>query len=318
MFLEHEEFEAWNSYLARPDRVKSSASGSDRVKAFLANLKMIEEHNAAFERGESTFAVAIHSRSDWPEWELNRLSGSLLQCDECEGKGDRFVADPDATVPDSIDWRDKGAVTPVKDQGDCFGCWAFAATGALEGAHFLKTGQLVSLSAQNLIDCATEAAGYENHGCNTGLATNAYHYVIDHGLDTEESYPYKHEDNKCAFSNTSIGTTETNYVEIPKGDEDALKTAVGTVGPVSVSITATDPLWMAWNGTGVYYNAECSPDQLGHAVLVVGYGTDEEYGDYWIVKNSYGTGVQDKGYIRMARNKDNNCGIATRPSYPVV
>lgn len=71
------------------------------------------------------------------------------------------------------------------------------------------------------------------------------------------------QDNKCAFSNTSIGTTETNYVEIPKGDEDALKTAVGTVGPVSVSITATDPLWMAWNGTGVYYNAECSPDQVG-------------------------------------------------------
>ncbi|KAH7717152.1 cathepsin L [Aphelenchoides avenae] len=255
-----------------------------------------------------------------PEWEIRRLNG-LKPCTECQGKGVRFVADPDATVPESIDWRDKGAVTPVKDQGSCGSCWTFAVTGALEGAHFRKTGQLISLSEQNLVDCATEAAGYPKlQGCRNGWLTPAYQYVIDNGLDTEASYPYKAEDDKCAFSNTSIGTTETKYVEIPQGDENALKEAVGTVGPVSVGIDASDPLWQAWNGTGVYSNDQCASaaDDLDHAVLVVGYGTDEKYGDYWIVKNSYGTGVQDKGYISMARNKGNNCGIATIASYPVV
>lgn len=148
---------------------------------------------------------------------------------------------------------------------------------------------------------------------------NAFRYIKDnHGIDTENSYPYLAEDEKCHYKPKNSGATDRGFVDIESGNEDKLKAAVATIGPISVAIDASHESFQLYSD-GVYYEPECSSEQLDHGVLVVGYGTDEASGqDYWLVKNSWGDSWGDKGYVKMARNKDNHCGIATQASYPLV
>jgi len=225
-------------------------------------------------------------------------------------------------APDSVDWRKEGAVTPVKNQGQCGSCWAFSTTGSLEGAHFRLTNKLVSLSEQQLVDCS---AKFHNDGCNGGLMDNAFDYIKSiGGLDTEEEYPYHAKQAKCHFNKAHVAATCTGYVDVKSGDEDALRDAVATVGPVSIAIDATEDKFMLYKD-GVFVDDGCSngDEDLDHGVLVVGYGNDAttmkgDSMDYWIVKNSWGPEWGEAGYIRMARNLKNMCGVATKASYPLV
>ena len=147
---------------------------------------------------------------------------------------------------------------------------------------------------------------------------NAFRYIkANGGIDTEASYPYKAEDEKCHYKPKNKGATDRGFVDIATGNENQLQKAVATVGPVSVAIDASHQSFQLYAG-GVYYEPECSPEQLDHGVLAVGYGTDDNGNDYWIVKNSWGDSWGAQGYILMARNRDNNCGIATQASYPLV
>jgi len=293
-----------------------------RLKIFMENKHKIAKHNAKFELGFVPFKLSVNKFADMLHHEFTNAvngfnktkPGQLSSYKKLRGA--KFVMPANVQLPKSVDWRDQGAVTPVKDQGHCGSCWAFSTTGSLEGQHFRQTGKMTSLSEQNLVDCSGK---YGNNGCNGGLMDNAFKYIRDNkGLDTEQSYTYEGKDDVCRYNPVNNGAEDVGFVDIPEGDEEKLKAAVATIGPVSVAIDASHQTFQFYS-EGVYYEPECSSTDLDHGVLVVGYGTDETSGqDYWLVKNSWGPSWGDQGYIKMARNKDNHCGIASSASYPLV
>jgi len=214
-------------------------------------------------------------------------------------------------IADAVDWRTKGAVTPIKNQGQCGSCWAFSTTGSTEGVTFIKTGKLPSASEQQLVDCS---GSYGNYGCDGGLMDSAFQYIIaNKGIDSESSYPYTAQDGTCAFNPANVVATLTSYRDVTSQSEPALQSSI-TARPTSVAIDASHSSFQFYQ-SGVYYEPSCSPTQLDHGVLAVGYDTSA---GYYIVKNSWGTDWGNQGYIWMSLGKNNNCGIATMSSYPVA
>ena len=178
---------------------------------------------------------------------------------------------------------------------------------------YMLSGKLVSLSEQQLVDCTKS---YGEQGCDGGWVDNAFQYVEDQGgIDTESSYPYHARSEKCHFNKYNVGAKVLNFVDIRRNDENALKSAIATQGPVAVGIQA-DLNDFQFYKHGVYNNPQCTEKEIDHAVLAVGYGVDNGE-EYWLVKNSWSTGWGDRGYIKIARNKHNMCGIASEASYPV-
>ena len=247
------------------------------------------------------------------------LSNAEFTAKLCGLKGSKVKTNPirskrqTATPPASIDWRVKGAVTPVKDQGACGSCWAFSATGALEGMQFIKTNKLPVLSEQNLVDCS---GSHGNYGCDGGLMEWAFEYVRDNGIDTNISYPYTATNGAtCNFQSQNVGATCSGFVYLPEGDEASLLSAVGTKGPVSVAIDASLPGFQLY-ANGIYSDSSCSSTYLDHGMLAVGYGLYNGI-PVWLLKNSWGTSWGINGYMFIARNSGNMCGVATMASYPL-
>ncbi|KAE9547186.1 hypothetical protein FO519_009601 [Halicephalobus sp. NKZ332] len=311
-------YDDWENYKnLHNKRFDEETTENERMLAFLSAQQSVRRHNEAYERGDVSFKIGMNHIADLPFSEYRKLNGYRRMYGDSFGRrnSSRWLAPLNADIPESIDWREKGYVTDIKNQGMCGSCYAFSATGSLEGQHKRATGDLISLSEQNIVDCS---AKYGNNGCNGGLMDFAFQYIKEnHGIDTEDSYPYKATQKKCHFRKQTIGADDTGFVDLPEGDEDQLKVAVATQGPISVAIDAGHRSFQLYK-EGVYYEKECSPEQLDHGVLLVGYGTDPEHGDYWLVKNSWGTTWGEEGYIRIARNRKNHCGIATKASYPLV
>merc|ERR1711992_457853 len=294
----------------------SDSEESKRHAIWKNNTMLIMEHNKLFHTNKTTFRLGMNSHADMTAAEFAaRYNGFHKKHTNSHGPWNPSSQVDVSDLPAEVDWVKKGYVTPIKNQQQCGSCWAFSATGSMEGAHFKATGKLVSLSEQNLVDCSRKE---HNLGCMGGLMDNAFKYVIvNKGIDTEASYPYKAIDQKtCKFNATDIGATISNYTDIPRGSEMDLQKASATVGPISVGIDASRPTFHFYK-SGVYHDHKCSSKHLDHGVLVVGYGTEKNK-DYWLVKNSWGASWGEKGYIKMARNKKNACGIATQASYPVV
>lgn len=276
-----------------------------RYRIFQDNLDFITTHNAK----NNGVTLKMNHFGDLTNAEYRKLHLGLKKKLSAVPV---FKETQNITAPASWDWREKGAVTPVKDQGQCGSCWSFSTTGSVEGCHFLAHNPLVGLSEQNLIDCST-AQG--NEGCNGGLMTSAMDYIISNGgIDTEASYPYTATGpNQCKYSARHIGATLKSYVNVNPGDENDLL-AKAAVGPVSVGIDASRGSFQFYS-SGVYYDPDCSSTELDHGVLVVGWGTDSGT-PYWLVKNSWSTSWGDDGYIKMARNRKNACGIASASTLP--
>jgi len=275
-----------------------------KYRVFKANTDFIQRHNAA----NKTFTVAMNKFGDLTSEEFAAfyLGTRVTVSDFAASR----LSQPQA-LPDQWDWRTKGAVTAIKNQGQCGSCWSFSTTGSTEGCHFLKTKKLVSLSEQNLMDCST-AQG--NQGCDGGLMTQAMDYIISNkGIDTESSYPYTAQDGTCHYKAANSGATLTSYVNVNQGDENDLQVKVHT-GPTSVAIDASHNSFQFYS-SGVYNEPDCSTSQLDHGVLAIGWGVYKNQ-DYWLVKNSWGTDWGQQGYIWMTRGTQNQCGIATMATLP--
>jgi len=302
---------AFESWVQENGKVYDQHELLYRFRVFKQNMDFVEQFNS---EGHE-YTVGMNQFADLTNTEfLERYTGfnnPLIPTFDAEHA---FEYDQTQALPTSVDWRTKGVVTGVKDQGQCGSCWSFSTTGSVEGAWALNYS-LVSLSEQNLMDCSRS---YGNLGCNGGLMDSAFQYIIaNKGIDTEASYPYEESTSyNCRYKAANKGASISNYKDVTKGSESALQNAVVYRGPVSVAIDASNMSFQLYK-SGVYYEPKCSSTNLDHGVLAVGYGTGTS-GDYWIVKNSWGTSWGDKGYIYMARNKNNNCGIATQASFPIV
>jgi cathepsin L len=292
---------------------KSVEEEAARFLVFVDNYKYIQEHNKQFEAGVHTFDLGVNQFADMKNDEFRALYNGYKQ--KPRYSVNVFQAPANSTIPASVDWRTKGYVTPVKDQKQCGSCWAFSATGSLEGQHFKKTGKLVSISEQNLVDCSQK---FGNEGCNGGWMDSAFEYIQDNkGIDTEVSYPYEAKDRPCRFKTENVGADDDGFVDIKHNSEADLEAAIATIGPISVAIDASRMSFQFYK-SGVYNEQRCSSSMLDHGVLAVGYDTTDKGEKYYIVKNSWAESWGDKGYILMSRGKNNQCGIATQSSYPKV
>jgi len=261
---------------------------------------------------------------EWKEFE----STILMAPQKCSATLNRasFQAAFSDDLPAHVDWRDQGVVSGVKDQGRCGSCWTFSTTGALEAHHAITYGgwRTSELAEQQMLDCAFD---FENNGCNGGLPSHAFEYIhFAGGISREFSYPYRAEssgDNtRCRFdpsvNKSAIGAKTIHSFNVTEGDEESIKRIVATVGPVSVAFQVVDDFRLYKRGIYSSQNCKQGPDDVNHAVLIVGYGQAPETGKpYWIVKNSWGTQWGEEGYFRIERGR-NMCGIATCASYPLL
>ncbi|RZC34145.1 Peptidase C1 and/or Inhibitor I29 domain containing protein [Asbolus verrucosus] len=282
-----------------------------RKELFLKKLQHIEEHNEKYEQGLVSYRVGINKFTDFTEEELRPYIQGLRIPPNKLRSNVTFTPKKGFQYPDSKDWRDEGVVPPVKNQGTCGSCWAFSTIGTLECHYGIYKQQTISLSEQQLVDCVKD-----NYGCGGGWMDPAFLYIKDNGgINTETDYPYEEVDGNCHYDARKTHYSLADVVDIEAKNEQALLAAVAEKGPVSVAVDATGNF--AAYESGIYYNPDCNPDFLTHAVVVVGYGTEDGQ-DYWIVRNSYTDSWGDHGYIKMARNRDNNCGIASVASYPTL
>ncbi|CAF0920977.1 unnamed protein product [Didymodactylos carnosus] len=309
--------DSWKLFKHVHSKEYSTSEEQNRRATWEANVAKIRTHNLEADLGVHTYTMKMNRYGDLTHHEFVKQMNGLKTSRRPVGSEvdhHTFIPLSNVEIPAAVDWRKQGYVTEVKDQGQCGSCWAFSATGSLEGQHFKKYSALVSLSEQNLVDCSSK---FGNMGCDGGLMDQAFQYIkANKGIDTEKTYPYEARDGKCRFNPQNVGANDTGYTDIKSGSETDLQAAIATVGPISVAIDASQSSFQFYS-SGVYNEPECSSTELDHGVLAVGYDTKGKQ-DYYIVKNSWGESWGNEGYIWMSRNKKNQCGIATMSSYPLV
>lgn len=276
-----------------------------RFQIFIENHKVIEAHNLL----DSSYLMGVNQFTDLTVEEFSRYISPLPERQPSR----KHIAADFTNMPTEavVDWTEKGAVTPVKDQGACGSCWTFSVTGAVEGAYFVKNSKLLSLSEQQLVDCA---GPYGTQGCNGGWMVDAFKYIVDHGICTEEDYPYKAMDSTCRDGKCTAAVKLSGYVDVPTNEVDLAKAV--TLNPVSIAFDASGIM----NYKSGIFDGKCASDVFNHAVLLTGYGEDNGK-RYWKLKNSWGKNWGEQGYFKLKKDngsKTGICGVAGVPSYPVV
>nr|ABN50361.2 cathepsin L [Fasciola hepatica] len=301
----------WHQWKRIYNKEYNGADDEHRRNIWGKNVKHIQEHNLRHDLGLVTYKLGLNQFTDltFEEFKAKYLI-EIPRSSELLSRGIPYKANKLA-VPESIDWRDYYYVTEVKNQGQCGSCWAFSTTGAVEGQFRKNERASASFSEQQLVNCTRD---FGNYGCGGGYVENAYEYLKHNGLETESYYPYQAVEGPCQYDGRLAYAKVTGYYTVHSGDEIELKNLVGTEGPAAVALDADSDFMMYQSG--IYQSQTCLPDRLTHAVLAVGYGSQDGT-DYWIVKNSWGTWWGEDGYIRFARNRGNMCGIASLASVPI-
>lgn len=312
-----DEVEIWNQFNNFQERFSKKYESilelDERFDIFRTNFKQIIAHNLDFTQN---FTMGVNQFTDLSPEEFKKKYVSGLRT-EVSSYGCKTFSSSASSVPASVDWRNNGAVTSVKDQGQCGSCWTFSATGAIEGAWAIANSELIDLSEQELVDCASGPL-YGSHGCNGGEMEGAFKYVIEKGQCSLASYPYTSGVSQTggACQKCIAVALISSCSDVKPNDQLSLKAAVAQQ-PVAVAIEA-DTFYFQSYSSGILTSSSCGTN-LDHGVLIVGYG--EENGQkYWIVKNSWGTTWGDAGYVKIARSDNTNdkgiCGIAMDPSFP--
>lgn len=293
----------------------SHLTDTERRDIFAKNLDAIIQHNSM--EGVS-YTKGINQYSDMTEDDFRRhfniqAAGADQDCSATDTRQSINKQFTEGDVPDAWDWREKGDVSPVKNQGHCGSCWTFSTVGTLEAHSLIKYSTFDSLAEQQLVDCA---GAFDNNGCNGGLPSHAFEYIsYAGGISTESAYPYMAVDQNCTVDPSTFALkVEGGSVNITEGDEDEMKEALYTHGPVSIAFEVVDGF--RDYTSGVYTSTVCknSPSDVNHAVVAVGYGTENGL-DYWIVKNSWGADWGDQGFFKIQRGV-NMCGVAECNSFP--
>ncbi|CAN0914010.1 Senescence-specific cysteine protease SAG39 [Linum grandiflorum] len=321
MSLRHEQ---WMARFGR--EYKDAKEKEMRFEIFKVNVAGIDSFNAA--RNKSTsLTVGVNEFADLTDEEFKKTKIGLLSFNgrrplsNWVGRQGAFRYANVTKVPVTMDWREKGAVTPVKNQGQCACCWAFSAVAAVEGINQITNritrGKVVSLSEQQLVDCDNRG---ENQGCNGGFMDDAFDFIVrNNGLTTESNYPYREADGGSCDASASAQSAAriVGFEDVPANDEEALLKAVANQ-PVSVAVRGSDYSFKFYSG-GILTADQCGTE-TNHAVTLVGYG-ESEGKKYWLAKNSWGDRWGERGYVRMERGvavEGGVCGLARWASYPTT
>jgi cathepsin L len=305
--LNNAEFE----YMQYVAKFNKQTNDVEEFHARMANFQAADAYIKEVNQSNGNWTAGHNQFSDWHYAEYKAILG--YRRSELMTKNIKVFPETNA---DTVNWTEKGAVTPVKDQGQCGSCWSFSTTGSLEGAHQIATGELLSFSEQQLVDCA--GIKYGNMGCNGGLQTYAYNYYeAGHKAELEKTYPYTsgttRKSGSCQYDEGSAtAVTVTDYTDVTPNNKSQMKAALNQQ-PLAVAIEADKMCFQTYK-SGVMDNSRCGT-KLDHAVLAVGYGTDSASGlDYWLVKNSWNTTWGDNGYIKLAMNDSAGiCGVQMDP-----
>lgn len=286
------------------------------MKIFFQNLEKIERRN---KNSSIAFKLGINQFADIEFEEFrarNAINETIVKLPETFPY-DPIIFDGEENmveIPNEFDWRDLAAVSKVKNQKDCGSCYAMSAIAAIESQLMIRFGISTELSVQEIIDCA---GSYQTFGCDGGMKFRVFDYIQENGgISLDSDYTYKGIQSDCKLSNyMKLKLKIVGYGKVNSFDDELLKRALFTIGPIVISLNTNHESFMRYS-SGIYYEPACT-DDTNHAALLVGFGSEQGQ-DYWIVKNSYGMSWGESGFIRIARNLGNDCGVTSELLYPIV